>query len=59
MRKLIAENALLLFEKTDVFFPCRKKRLVNHGCGIGVGMTADNAFAGRMRADYNADVIYF
>lgn len=62
MRKLIAENALTVLRKTDaVFFPMPKKEAgsTKDVVYISVGMTADNAFAGRMRADYNADVIYF
>ncbi|MBK8609754.1 MAG: serine hydrolase [Chitinophagaceae bacterium] len=62
MRKLIAENALTVLKKTDdVFFPLR----TNTGQAktdivyVSIGTTSDNAFAKRMRADYNADVIYF
>jgi beta-glucosidase-like glycosyl hydrolase/CubicO group peptidase (beta-lactamase class C family) len=62
MRKLIAENALTVLKKTDaVFFPMKvpEKVVASDVVYISVGMGSDNAFAGRMRTDYNADVIYF
>ena len=58
MRKLIAEEALTVLKKTDAaFFPMKEneKGVVY----VSIGMNADNAFASRMRKDYNADVIYF
>lgn len=62
MRKLIAENALTVLRKTDAaFFPMP----VNNDPGnkeivyVSIGTSSDNAFAKRMRADYNADVIHF
>ena len=62
MRKLIAENALTVLKKSDaVFFPMPatikpgKKDVLY----VSIGTNSDNAFARRMRADYNADVIYF
>jgi len=62
MRKLIAENALTVLKKTDaVYFPLP----ATTGSGtkevvyVSIGTNSDNAFATRMRADYNADVIYF
>ncbi len=62
MRKLVAENALTVLKKTDdVFFPLAPKSTAAKTdivC-ISIGTKADNAFAKRMRADYNADVIYF
>jgi CubicO group peptidase (beta-lactamase class C family) len=62
MRRLIAENALTVLKKTDaVFFPLPAK--INPGktdlVYVSIGTKSDNAFAGRMRTDYNADVIYF
>ncbi len=61
MRKLIAENALTVLKKTDaMFFPMpAKANPVTDVVYISVGTGSDNAFAKRMRADYNADVIYF
>ena len=58
MRKLVAEEALTVLKKTDKhFFPLKagEKDVVY----VSVGAGSDNAFARRMRADYNADVIYF
>ena len=62
MRKLIAENALTVLAKTDaVFFPLQMpaKDVVNDIVYVSVGTNADNAFAKRIRTDYNADVFYF
>lgn len=62
MRKLIAENALTLLQKTDdVFFPLPApvKPIANDVVYISVGTSSDNAFAKRMRTDYKADVFYF
>jgi beta-N-acetylhexosaminidase len=62
MRKLIAENALTVLTKTDsIFFPmpAPASKVKNEVVYVSVGMAVDNAFAKRMRADYNADVFYF
>ena len=62
MRKLIAENALTVLAKTDaVFFPLQMpaKDVVNDIVYVSIGTNADNAFAKRIRTDYNADVFYF
>ncbi len=62
MRKLIAENALTVLKKTDAaFFPMAvtENKSANDVVYISVGMSSDNAFAKRMRTDYNADVVYF
>ncbi len=62
MRKLIAENALTVLKKTNAEFFLMKapeKAAAKEVVYVSVGMNNDNAFAGRMRADYNADVIYF
>ncbi len=62
MRKLIAENALTLLQKTDdVFFPLPApvKPIANDVVYVSVGASSDNAFAKRMRTDYKADVFYF
>jgi beta-N-acetylhexosaminidase len=62
MRKLIAENALTLLQKTDdVFFPLPApvKPVANDVVYVSVGTSSDNAFAKRMRTDYKADVFYF
>jgi len=62
MRRMIAESALTVLKKTDNdFFPLPAK--ISKGATdvvyVSVGSNSDNAFAGRMRTDYNADVVYF
>jgi len=62
MRRLIAENALTVLCKTDdTFFSLAPEKNNKKGdvVFIGIGITADNGFAKRLRADYNADVFYF
>ena len=62
MRKLIAENALTVLDKTDdAFFKLdpAKNNKKNDVVYVGIGISNDNAFAKRLRADYNADVFYF
>ncbi len=62
MRKLIAENALTVLNKTDNGFfpmPAADTAAVGEAACISVGMDADNAFATRMRKEYNAAVFYF
>ncbi len=59
MRREVAENALTLLRNDDPsVFPLRtaKKKRIAY---IGMGLTEDNAFSRRMRADYNADVYLF
>lgn len=59
MRRLIAENALTLLKKTDVVFFPMPAAPSNDVVYVSVGNTAENAFAKRMKAEYNAAVIYF
>ena len=62
MRKIVAENALTLLKKTDeVFFPLNAPTsdLKSDIVYVSVGTNKDNAFAKRMRTEFNADVIYF
>lgn len=64
MKKLVAENAITLLNKQhEQFFPLRatgeKNKDVKNIAYVGIGLTTDNAFAKRMRNDYNADVFYF
>jgi beta-N-acetylhexosaminidase len=62
MRKLVAENALTVLQKTDdVFFPlpAPAKSVSKDVVYISIGNSSDNAFAKRMRNDYKADVFYF
>ena len=61
MKKLVAENAITVLSKKDKdFFPLaasnKKEKDIAY---VGIGINADNAFAKRMKADYNADVFYF
>lgn len=58
MRKLVAEEALTVLRKTDnFFFPLKEGE--KEVLYVSIGTNTDNAFARRMRTDYNADVIYF
>ncbi|MEP7111010.1 MAG: glycoside hydrolase family 3 N-terminal domain-containing protein [Ferruginibacter sp.] len=62
MRKLIAENALTVLNKTnDDFFSLApgKNKIKNDVVYVGIGIGSDNGFAKRLRSDYNADVFYF
>ncbi|MEO6541746.1 MAG: serine hydrolase, partial [Ferruginibacter sp.] len=62
MRRVIAENALTVLKKTDAsFFPLPAKTGMAKAdvVYVSIGTSADNAFAKRMRIDYNADVMYF
>jgi beta-N-acetylhexosaminidase len=62
MRKLIAENALTILQKTDdAFFPLPApvKPVANDVVYVSIGTSSDNGFAKRMRTDYKADVFYF
>lgn len=62
MRKLIAENALTVLKKTDAAFfslPAKKDSVKTEMVYVSVGASTDNAMARRLRADYNADVVYF
>ena len=62
MRKLVAENALTVLQKTDdVFFPLvvPVKPIAKDVVYVSIGTSTDNAFAKRMRNDYKADVFYF
>ena len=62
MRRLIAENALTLLSRTDSEFfpmPAPENPVSGDLAYISIGMNKDNAFAIRMRNEYNADVFYF
>jgi beta-N-acetylhexosaminidase len=60
MRKLVAENALTVLKRSDAdFFPMKAKPEAKDVLYVSVGTNTDNAFAKRMRSDYNAEVIYF
>ena len=60
MRRMVAENAITLLAKEDkCFFPMDSDQNKDSVAYVGVGLKADNAFARRLRKDYNADVFYF
>jgi beta-glucosidase-like glycosyl hydrolase/CubicO group peptidase (beta-lactamase class C family) len=57
MRRLIAENAITLLRNDDeAIFPLTAGKRIAY---IGMGLTADNAFAQHVRKYYNAQVFYF
>ena len=59
MKRKVAENAITLLNNRDnYFFPMEKS---NEDCiaYVGIGIKTDNAFARRMKKDYNADLYYF
>ena len=62
IKKLVAENAITLLDKSDDHFyplPIEPRKDIKNIAYIGIGISSDNAFARRMKADYNADVFYF
>ena len=62
MRRLVAENALTVLSNKDPGFfpfPVPLQPLLNNVAYVGIGISIDNAFAKRLRTDYNADVFYF
>jgi len=60
MKKLVAQNAITLLNKTDnVFFPFKKNKTANEVAYIAIGIDSANALARRMQTDYNATVFYF
>jgi beta-glucosidase-like glycosyl hydrolase/CubicO group peptidase (beta-lactamase class C family) len=57
MRRQVAENALTLLRNEDLtLFPIKGAKKIAY---IGMGLTGDNEFSRRMRADYNAHVYFF
>jgi beta-glucosidase-like glycosyl hydrolase/CubicO group peptidase (beta-lactamase class C family) len=62
MKKIVAENAITLLNNRDgIFYPLQasKNKNVRRIAYVGIGVNADNAFAKRLRKDYNTDVFYF
>ena len=63
IKKLVANNAITLLDKTDIgFFPLAmhpEKSDLKEIAYVGIGINSENAFAKRLRADYNADIFYF
>jgi beta-N-acetylhexosaminidase len=58
MTRLVAENAITLVNKTDeAFFPLREAT-ANTIAYVGFGITAENEFAKRLKADFNAGVFF-
>jgi beta-glucosidase-like glycosyl hydrolase/CubicO group peptidase (beta-lactamase class C family) len=63
--KNIAENAITVLNNNDNTIPLvipQKNKKTDKDFKIayvGIGISADNVFARRMRADYNADAFYF
>jgi beta-N-acetylhexosaminidase len=59
IRKLVAENAItVLRNESKSAFPIKPSQNIRVAY-LGLGINDDNAFAKRMRSDYNADVFYF
>ena len=59
IRRKVAEQAITLVKYDDkAAFPLPAGQM-NRVAYLGLGINKDNAFARRMRADYNADVFYF
>jgi beta-glucosidase-like glycosyl hydrolase len=59
MRKLIAENAITLLSKNDeVFFPLHYKHNQQKLIFVGIGINTENAFAQKIKQEYNADVFF-
>ena len=59
MKKVIAENALTLLNKTDdVFFPLKPNDALTKIAYVSLGTSTDNEFSKKMRSEYKADVFY-
>lgn len=59
MKKVIAENALTLLNKTDdVFFPLKPNDTPTKIAYVSLGTSTDNEFSKKMRSEYKADVFY-
>ena len=61
MKSMVAENAITVLKNQDKeFFPLASSGKNEKDVAyVGIGINADNAFAQRMKEDYNADVFYF
>lgn len=62
MKKLVADNAITVLSNKDKnFFPLSTFNTSKDIAyvGIGIGIDSANAFAQRMKDDYNADAFYF
>ena len=59
MKKVIAENALTLLNKTDdVFFPLKPNDALTKIVYVSLGTSTDNEFSKKLRSEYKADVFY-
>lgn len=59
MKKVIAENALTLLNKTDdVFFPLKPNDTLTKIAYVSLGTSTDNEFSKKLRSEYKADVFY-
>ena len=59
MKKVIAENALTLLNKTDdVFFPLKPNDALTKIAYVSLGTSTDNEFSKKLRSEYKADVFY-
>ncbi len=60
MRKLVADNAITLLSNKDKnLLPLSAFDTAKNIVYVGIGIDSANAFAKRMKDDYNADVFYF
>ncbi len=62
MKKLVAENALTLLNKTgNDFYPLQNVLQQNNSeiAYVGIGLENENNFAKKMQSDFKADVFYF
>ena len=60
MWKLVADNAITLLSNKDKdFFPLSPFGSAKNIAYVGIGIDSANAFAQRMKDDYNADAFYF
>lgn len=59
MKKVIAENALTLLNKTDdVFFPLKPNDTPTKIAYVSLGTSTDNEFSKKLRSEYKTDVFY-
>ena len=59
MKKLVAENAITLLNRKDsTSFPLMKAESEKIAF-VGIGISSENDFTKRLKADYNADAFYF
>jgi beta-N-acetylhexosaminidase len=60
IKKLVADNAITVLNKKDEeFFPLNSFNKEKNIAYVGIGIDSANAFAQRMKDDYNADAFYF